>query len=33
VIAFVGLLPLVLFVTGWMRWRLIQKINRERPRR
>jgi uncharacterized iron-regulated membrane protein len=33
VIAFVGLLPLVLFVTGWMRWRLIQKINRERPKR
>lgn len=32
-IALSGLLPLVLFVTGWVRWRLIQKINRSRPQR
>jgi uncharacterized iron-regulated membrane protein len=32
-IAVVGVLPVVLFVTGWMRWRLIRRIDRARLRR
>jgi uncharacterized iron-regulated membrane protein len=32
-IAICGLLPLVLFVTGWVRWRLVRKISRSRPQR
>lgn len=28
-----GLFPVVLFVTGWMRWRLIRRIDQARPHR